>query len=65
MLCAVFWVCDVDYFVWWRQAPLLLSGTVRSNLDPFSEHDDITLLSVLNRCGLGGDSDGKVAQGGT
>ncbi|KZS94671.1 ABC protein [Sistotremastrum niveocremeum HHB9708] len=31
------------------QDPLLFSGTIRSNLDPFSQHDDATLWSALRR----------------
>lgn len=31
------------------QNPVLFSGTVRSNLDPFSEHDDSELLSALSQ----------------
>lgn len=31
------------------QDPVLFSGTLRSNLDPFSEHDDASLWSALNR----------------
>ncbi|RJE27619.1 transporter [Aspergillus sclerotialis] len=30
------------------QNPVLFSGTVRSNLDPFNEHDDSELLSALS-----------------
>ncbi|EAW11105.1 putative ABC bile acid transporter [Aspergillus clavatus NRRL 1] len=29
------------------QNPVLLSGTIRSNLDPFQEHDDVNLIGVL------------------
>src|SRR5205814_313888 len=31
------------------QDPVLFSGTVRSNLDPFDEHDDGELLDALQR----------------
>lgn len=31
------------------QNPVLFSGTVRSNLDPFNEHDDSELLSALSQ----------------
>ena len=31
------------------QDPVLFSGTVRSNLDPFNEHSDIELLDALKR----------------
>ena len=34
------------------QDPILLSGTVRSNLDPFDSYDDAKLLQVLERVGL-------------
>ncbi|KZV76922.1 P-loop containing nucleoside triphosphate hydrolase protein [Peniophora sp. CONT] len=34
------------------QVPELLSGTLRENLDPFSEHDDATLNSALRAAGL-------------
>jgi ABC-type multidrug transport system fused ATPase/permease subunit len=34
------------------QDPILFSGTVRSNLDPFKTHTDDVLLEVLERVGL-------------
>ena len=34
------------------QHPELLSGTLRENLDPFSEHDDATLNDALRAAGL-------------
>ncbi|KAL1942566.1 hypothetical protein VTO73DRAFT_6168 [Trametes versicolor] len=34
------------------QVPELLSGTLRQNLDPFSEHDDAVLNSALRSAGL-------------
>ncbi|KAL7280340.1 hypothetical protein ACG7TL_005257 [Trametes sanguinea] len=34
------------------QAPELLSGTLRHNLDPFSEHDDAVLNHALRSAGL-------------
>ena len=34
------------------QVPELLSGTLRQNLDPFSEHDDATLNDALRSAGL-------------
>ncbi|CAL1696193.1 unnamed protein product [Somion occarium] len=34
------------------QVPELLSGTLRQNLDPFSEHDDATLNDALRAAGL-------------
>ncbi|KAG8897254.1 hypothetical protein FRC01_011418, partial [Tulasnella sp. 417] len=38
------------------QDPLLFSGTVRSNLDPFSRHDDAKLYDALRRAHLVGPS---------
>src|SRR5581483_7512043 len=34
------------------QDPMLFLGTIRSNLDPFSEHDDATLWAALRRAHL-------------
>ncbi|PPQ73485.1 hypothetical protein CVT26_010187 [Gymnopilus dilepis] len=34
------------------QMPELLSGTLRRNLDPFDQHDDVTLNSALRAAGL-------------
>ncbi|KAI9061281.1 P-loop containing nucleoside triphosphate hydrolase protein [Trametes sanguinea] len=34
------------------QVPELLSGTLRQNLDPFSEHDDAILVDALRSAGL-------------
>ncbi|KAG8463488.1 hypothetical protein KFE25_004999 [Diacronema lutheri] len=34
------------------QDPVLFSGTVRSNLDPFSEHSDVAVWDALRRCRL-------------
>ncbi|VDC00900.1 unnamed protein product [Peniophora sp. CBMAI 1063] len=34
------------------QSPELLSGTIRDNLDPFDENDDVTLNSALRASGL-------------
>lgn len=34
------------------QDPVLFSGTVRSNLDPFGEHDDSDMLAALEQVGL-------------
>ena len=50
------------------QDPILFSGTVRTNLDPFDNHDDSALLAVLERVGLvasyqSTSSLGSVAQG--
>lgn len=35
------------------QDPMLLSGSLRFNLDPWDEHDDVTLNDALMACGLG------------
>ena len=35
------------------QDPILLSGTMRFNLDPFGDHDDATLNDALQSSGLG------------
>jgi len=35
------------------QEPVMFSGTLRSNLDPFNEHKDEELMDVLNKCLLG------------
>ena len=34
------------------QEPLLMRGSVRTNLDPFDSHDDATLSEVLSKVGL-------------
>lgn len=39
------------------QDPTLFLGTVRSNLDPFHEHTDLELWSVLRQVGLSFDGD--------
>lgn len=36
------------------QDPVLFSGTLRSNLDPFEQHDDSELHDALERAGLSG-----------
>ena len=36
------------------QEPVMFKGTIRSNLDPFSERTDAALTVVLERCMLGG-----------
>ena len=44
----------MPYFVWlipFRQ--ILLSGSLRFNLDPFGEHDDYELNDALQQSGLG------------
>lgn len=53
------------------QTPTLFSGTIRSNLDPFSDHSDDALWSALERCELrqaveamDGGLDAKVAEYG-
>ncbi|KAJ5113970.1 hypothetical protein N7456_002504 [Penicillium angulare] len=38
------------------QDPVLFSGTVRSNLDPFGQHDDMELHSALDQVNWGGGS---------
>ena len=35
------------------QDPVLFSGTIKSNLDPFDKYSDDVLKNVLRRCGLG------------
>ena len=54
------------------QDPVLFSGSIRSSLDPFGEHDDTTLLSALRDVNLGptvaalpGGLDFVVTEGGT
>lgn len=48
------------------QDPVLFSGTLRSNLDPFEQHDDIELYDALDRAGLAGRSlDAMVDVGGS
>lgn len=56
------------------QDPVLFSGTIRSNLDPFEEHDDAAMWSALKSCQLLEDAhadvprlnlDSKVAQNGS
>ncbi|KZO90158.1 P-loop containing nucleoside triphosphate hydrolase protein [Calocera viscosa TUFC12733] len=42
------------------QEPMLLSGTIRSNLDPYSLHDDSTLYDALRVTGLS-DSENTIA----
>jgi ATP-binding cassette subfamily C (CFTR/MRP) protein 1 len=37
------------------QDPTLFRGTIRSNLDPFNEHDDLALWSALRKADLIGD----------
>ncbi|THH12876.1 hypothetical protein EW146_g7283 [Bondarzewia mesenterica] len=47
------------------QVPELLSGTLRENLDPFSQHDDATLNGALRAAGLfslqSEDGEGRIA----
>jgi len=38
------------------QDPVLFSGTIKSNLDPFDQYSDDVLKNVLMRCGLGIDN---------
>ena len=40
------------------QEPLIFSGTIRTNLDPFSDHQDVDLYDALRRSHLG-DADAK------
>jgi len=46
------------------QVPELLSDTLRGNLDPFGQHDDVTLNNTLRSAGLfsvqGGDNKGRI-----
>ncbi|KAI2499416.1 Abc transporter [Fragilaria crotonensis] len=35
------------------QEPVMFGGTLRTNLDPFNEHDDKELLEALHKCLLG------------
>jgi ABC-type multidrug transport system fused ATPase/permease subunit len=35
------------------QEPVLFSGTIRSNLDPFDQHDDDSLHDAMHRACLG------------
>eukprot|EP00536_Pseudo-nitzschia_multiseries_P002508 jgi/Psemu1/235755/estExt_Genewise1.C_340013 len=37
------------------QDPVLFSGTIRTNMDPFNQHSDETLMDALGRVGLYGD----------
>uniref|UniRef100_A0A182MWL7 Uncharacterized protein n=1 Tax=Anopheles culicifacies TaxID=139723 RepID=A0A182MWL7_9DIPT len=53
------------------QDPILFSGTVRENLDPFKQHDDVTLWNALAYVELKevvkameGTLDGKMSDGG-
>ncbi|GAA6039810.1 hypothetical protein JCM8097_004230 [Rhodosporidiobolus ruineniae] len=45
------------------QDPTLFSGTLRSNLDPTSSHDDATLWNALRRSGFVKDNNGESANG--
>jgi len=54
------------------QDPVMFSGTVRTNLDPFKTHSETKLIDVLNRIGLYGNGssiikslDDKVEQDGS
>jgi len=38
-----------DHYAIFIQDPVLFSGTVRYNLDPFNEHDDNSLWTVLDQ----------------
>ncbi len=41
------------------QDPVLFSGTVRDNLDPFKEHDDAAVLDALRKVGLAATPNGN------
>ncbi len=41
------------------QDPVLFSGTVRDNLDPFNEHDDAAVLDALRKVGLAATPNGN------
>jgi ABC-type multidrug transport system fused ATPase/permease subunit len=43
------------------QDPVLFSGTIRSNLDPFGETDDTELQAALESCGLADPSEARNA----
>jgi ABC-type multidrug transport system fused ATPase/permease subunit len=43
------------------QDPVLFKGTIRSNLDPFEEHDDTTLWEALRRVRLVGQATAPTA----
>ncbi|KAF8876196.1 P-loop containing nucleoside triphosphate hydrolase protein [Gymnopilus junonius] len=45
------------------QAPELLNGTLRQNLDPFEQHDDEVLYSALRDVGLFSLQEGSITQG--
>jgi len=47
------------------QEPLLFSGTLRTNLDPFGLHDDVRLWDALKRSYLVDSKDSKPASVGT
>jgi ATP-binding cassette subfamily C (CFTR/MRP) protein 1 len=43
------------------QDPVLFSGTIKTNLDPFDEHPQDRLMEVLGRVGLWSEDDSTVA----
>jgi len=47
------------------QMPVLLSGTIRSNVDPFGEHSDDRVIECLNKCQLVAKIASKKKTGGT
>lgn len=47
------------------QDPVLFSGTVRDNLDPFNEHEDAEVLDALRKVGLAAPMDGQDEMGDT
>lgn len=44
------------------QDPLIFSGTIRSNLDPFSQHDDSVLWDALRRSHIISNSEASAAK---
>ncbi|CDS02183.1 hypothetical protein [Sporisorium scitamineum] len=45
------------------QNPVLFSGTVRDNMDPFNEHDDAEVLDALTKVGLAAPSNSRANSG--
>ena len=45
------------------QEPILFHGTIRSNLDPFDQHDDLKLWSALRQAGLADQYEDKDLSG--
>lgn len=40
--------CSME-LIYLNQEPVMFTGSLRSNLDPFHEHDDATLWNVLHQ----------------